>query len=155
MCPRKVKKPYPRKKNLYNAYHYGQIECKGFIKQKKDSTRREEFLGHLCLLQKFIYDIREAGRFWGLFVVKIHIIWDFKKSCTDEFILMLLIETHFILIANVVEDLEFLSNLQKMLSNFKARLLPAYDLKFVENLKSFIGWKIEHESDGLLVCQGR
>lgn len=141
--------------DVANAYLYGKIDCHVYIEQPTDSTGKEHAPGHVCVLMKSMYGIRQAGRIWGSLLVEKLDLWGFKHSTTDERLLFLSVGSSFVLLVIVVDDLAFSSNSPELLADFKDRLSATFDVKFFGELKSFIGWDIQQGPDGLSVCQGR
>lgn len=93
-----------------NAYLYGQIDCQVYIEQSTDSTGREEMPGRVCLLLKSMHSIRQTGSILKSFLVEKLVLWDFKKSTTDDRLPLLSHGTNFILLVIGVDNLGFISN---------------------------------------------
>lgn len=69
-----------------------------------DATRRGERPGMVCLLQKSMYGIREAGRIWGVVILNTLFEWGFKQSVADPCLLFYTEVEEFIIILIVVND---------------------------------------------------
>lgn len=67
-----------------------------------------------------MYGIFQEGTIWGSSLLNTVVNWGFSNLFTDGRLLMLIIETHFVLFVIVVDDHPFWYNPAKMLSDFEA-----------------------------------
>lgn len=86
-----------------------------------------------------MYDIKQAGRIWGLLGVKTLIKWGFKNPSTDERTLCFVEESNFVFFCIVVNDPAFALHNEHLLHVFKDKISGTFDVKFYGELKKFIG----------------
>lgn len=90
---------------MTNAYLYEKTYFHVYIEQPTNSTEEEDAPGHICVLMKSKYGIRQAGRIWGSLLVENLFLKGFKQSTNGERMPFLSIGPIFVLRAIVVGDL--------------------------------------------------
>lgn len=101
---------------MANAYPYRQIDLNVVTEQLTNTAGIEERPENNYVLSKSMYRIRQAGRIWGSLLIDTLIKWGFKQSCTDKRILLLRIESNFIVMFIVADDM--ILNYREMLIAF-------------------------------------
>jgi len=139
--------------DISNAYLYGDLDITIFMEQPTNSTQREAVPGHVCAVDKSIYGTKQAGNIWGSLTHSELTSWGFRVSNFDARLYFLVINSRFVIIAIVVEDMSFVSNCRKLLEDVKMKLQGVFDVKLFGELKYFIGWNITRTPQGIKIDQ--
>lgn len=55
----------------------------------------------------------------------------------------------------VMDDMMFVTNIRPMLDELKKKLVDTFEVKFFDNMKSFIGWEVTRDHTGIQISQVR
>lgn len=98
--------------------------------------------GNVWLLQKSIYGSRKAGWIWGSLLVETILKCGFKKYTKDKHVLFLYVESNYIFLCIIADDIAFESNFAYLINFFKDKMSYAFDIKLFGELKSLIGCEV-------------
>lgn len=80
------------------------------MEQHTDSSGVQARAGHVFLLKKAMYGLKQAGNIWGSTLCDTAIRWGFKASRIDYRVFFKAIEEKFLILIIVVDDMKFMSN---------------------------------------------
>lgn len=141
--------------DVSHAYLHGNIDVPIIMEQPTDSSGTQRYPGKVCLLKKSMYGLRQAGVIWGSILVDALLTWGFQKSNIDHRVFLKSEQDMFVVILIVVDDMLFVSNSNHLLNYVKNKLGSSFDVKLFGNLRTFIGWEINHQPDGIVITQPR
>lgn len=136
-----------------NSYLYGDMDKPIIMKQPTDSSGKPRYPGKVCLVKKSLYGARQAGEIWGSHIHKKLLAWDFRQSSQDQRLYFFTRGQHFLILIIVVDDMAFASDNQRLIDDFKDQLTATFKVKLLGKLSSFIGWQLQHTSEGIYVSQ--
>ena len=139
--------------DVSNAYLNGWLDVPIIMEQPTDSSGRELYPGMVCLLQRYIYGARQAGKIWGTVLHDALLAYDFTCSTVESRVYFLRYNASFIILTIVVDDILFASNDQAFLDQFKTHIAGKFDVKLYGSLSSFIRWEITRSPSGIKVTQ--
>lgn len=99
------------------------------------------------------YSAKQAGEIWGSLLDQSLKSWGFQSSKYDNRIYFFKLDSEFIIIAIVVDDLAFASNSPSLLQHLKNSLVVHFDVKLFGQLSCFVGWNISKSTEGISIDQ--
>ena len=141
--------------DVSNAYLYGKIDFPVIMEQPTNSSCKEAMPNHVCELLKSMYGSKRAGKIWGSLLCETLLSWGFKQSLIDPRVFYKSVKQEFIIVVVVVDDLDFASSSTNLLDYFKKRLQATFDVKLFGSLRTFVGWEITQNDDGIAISQAR
>lgn len=126
------------------------------MKQPTDSSGIQECPGYVCRLRRSLYGAVQAGEIWGSVIHFFVLNLGFKQSSVDERTYFLRPSSgHYMILLIVVDDMVFASSSQQLINDFKQQLSTKFKIKLLGTLKSFIGWRVKRNAQGLYVDQSK
>lgn len=111
--------------------------------------------GLVCQLQKSFYGLKQAVKIWGSLLMETVTSFCFAPTESNSRVLTARTGNDFVHVLIVVDDMLFAINSRRLLDKLKDRLREHFDVKFFEELTTFIGWEIRRTSCGMKISQER
>jgi len=132
--------------DIANAYLYGTLNVPIIIQQPTNSSGLHRYPDMDCVLLKSMYGLKQAGEIWGALLSNSLLSWGFKVSKYDRRVYLIRNGHEFVIMAVVVDDIEFSANSRTLLEQIKEKLAATFDVKLLGVLRSFIGWELVRTS---------
>ena len=110
---------------------------------------------HVCKLKKTIYSLKQAPRAWYQKVKNFLLSSGFKNSYADAFLFVFNVDGHILYLLIYVDDIIITSIDTAVIDCFVTDLANRFSIKDLGLLIYFLGVKVVHNKNALLLSQKR
>lgn len=139
--------------DVNNAYFYSHLNIPIIMEQNTNSTQKLNEPDRLCVRVKSLYGARQAAKLWGCVIDKDLKWWGFTVSQLDRRLYFKHNGASVIIVLIIVYDMEFSSNYQITLADFKTKMKQNFDVKFYGALRQFVGCSSNVNDTGMKIHQ--
>lgn len=141
--------------DIDNAYLCRQLDKPIIMKPPSDSFGKVRYPGYVCLVVKYLYGARQAGKIWGTDLHKNLLKWNFVQSTQDQRLYYLVRRTSFLMLIIGFDDISFTSSDHNLMQDFELKLSSTFKVKLLGTLTSFIAWQLHHSLEKIYVNQAK
>jgi transposase InsO family protein len=141
-----------RQLDVSNAFLHGSLKEHVFMRQPPGFVDPNH-PSHVCLLQKSIYDLRQAPRAWFEKFSSHLLTIGFTASLADPSLFVYKNGSTVIYLLLYVDDIILTGSVPAAIQELIRDLAQAFELKDLGPLKYFLGLQVEYTPSGLLVHQ--
>lgn len=143
--------------DVHNAFLHGDLHEEVYIKLPLGFS--VGYKGKVCRLQKSLYGLRQAPRYWFAKLIAALKQYDFRQSYSDYSLFAYYAQDIFLCVLVYVDNLIVTGNSVVALHHFKQHLSCRFYMKDLGSLKYFLGIDVAKNQKGIYfvsmqVCYG-
>nr|GEW60625.1 retrovirus-related Pol polyprotein from transposon TNT 1-94 [Tanacetum cinerariifolium] len=137
--------------DVNNALLHGYLDKQVYMKTPKGFSKEGET--RVCLLQKYLYGLKQASKNWYKNLTSFLLSLNFEQSKTDYSLFTYQKVGVYVAILIYVDDVIIVRDNSKKIQQIKQQLDDEFSIKNLGPLKYFLGIEVSKMSDGLVLSQ--
>ncbi|KAL2241477.1 UNVERIFIED_CONTAM: Retrovirus-related Pol polyprotein from transposon TNT 1-94 [Sesamum indicum] len=138
--------------DINNAFLHGNLDEEIFMDAPEGYYVKP---GHVCLLRRSLYGLKQASRQWNLEFSRNLIAFGFKQSEHDHCLFLKPLDSGFIGLLVYVDDVLIMAPTDALISQVKIHLDKLFTIKDLGCARYFLGLQIARSEDGTSLTQSK